>query len=481
MSIRVLNKEFSIKAKDLILISYGVFLLGGVIIFDKYSIYFLIGGILLPIILYNSIKNFSNIVLLYLVFLPFIQHLSFYAIKAGQFYITPHMIIQLIVLLLVFGSFLYNYSINKTKLNNLDKFMIIFVVATIFSLIYPYYLPVNHTKRWLLFYTGIVENVTFYFVILYLLKTERDFTKKIIIAIILSSLSALLVAFIEIREVGFNLINIFLARMRIGFGFHNSNLFGLYSAILFPLYFYVLTNKKYSNMKSIAWISFIVISVLSVLCFNRGTFLVLIVELFLLYRLKENRKIIYLFALAFIIGAVYFHELILLYVQRFLAGKNEAAATSAYIDLSALYRIEAWKLGVYLLVLFPVGLGAGGFQYAWEKFGPYSKVYLGTPHQLFLSVGVDYGILSMMIFIIILGASYYYCSLLSKSQIQYSRIFKYFKISLIGYICYGVTTGGELSHLTAFITPNNGYSLVLFSLLAIISFHYNKMRKSDND
>jgi hypothetical protein len=211
------------------------------------------------------------------------------------------------------------------------------------------------------------------------------------------------------------------------------------------------------------------------LTFNRGTFLVITIELFFLFFIKQNRKIIYLSITAAILGAIYFNELILLYLQRFIGSDQET--TRAYIDLSSLYRIEAWKLGISLLFLFPFGLGAGGFQFAWERFGPYPQIYLGTPHQLFLSIGVDYGTLSMIVFILILIVSYYYSHFMSKNTSEQNNLFRYLKISLIGYVCYGITTGGELSHLSGFTAPNNGYSLLLFTLLAIISFHvyYKKL------
>ena len=470
MQIKSINKKYPYEIKDVALIFYGVVLLLGTIILDRYSAYVLLGGIIFPIVLYIAVSNFKYLILSYIVLIPFIQHFSYYAIKAGEFFVTPHMIIQFIILLAVFFSFLSTYKFNRNELKFLDKLIILLAISTIFSLIYPYTLPIDHTKRWLLFYTGIFENTTFYFIILYMLRNEKDFTDKLIIAISLSVLSASIIAFMEIKSLNFNLINLFLARMHIGFGFHNTNLFGLYSALIFPLYFFVLTNKKFSHLKIPLVISFVILSILSILCFNRGTFLIIVIQLFLLYRMKNNRKIIYVFVLACIVMAVYYNEILLLYIQKFLAGKNEAT-TSAYLDYSALYRLEGWKLGSQLLFVYPLGLGGGGFLYAWEKFGPAPSFFLPSPHQLFLSVGVSYGVLSMIIFIIILITSYSYCNKMAKSQHDAPNVFNYLKISIIGFVGYGVTTGGELSHLTGFITPNNGYTLLLFTLIAVISYH----------
>ena len=50
----------------------------------------------------------------------------------------------------------------------------------------------------------------------------------------LTASSAAIVAFIELREVGMSLINIFFARNQIGFGYRNTNLFGMHAALVFP-------------------------------------------------------------------------------------------------------------------------------------------------------------------------------------------------------------------------------------------------------
>jgi hypothetical protein len=67
-----------------------------------------------------------------------------------------------------------------------------------------------------------------------------------------------------------------------------------------------------------------------------------------------------------------------------------------------------------------------------------------------------------------------------KDNIKDNDMFKYFKISIIGFVLYGLITDGELSHLTGTIVPNNGYNIFLFTLLAIISASISQLQNVKN-
>jgi hypothetical protein len=441
-----------------------------------YSPFIILALAFLPLLLYFFVSDCSYLVLGYLAFLPIIQHLSVHGAMQGDLVITPHMVAQLFILIAAVNSFLYSYDDRRksSHFNNLDKALLLFVLLTFFSLIFAYSLPVNHVKRWLLFYTGIFENVTFYFVVVYVISRKEDLTDKILIALVLSSFSSALVAVQELNDFGFGLANIFFSRMRIGFGYHNTNLFGIHGAIMFPIVFYTLISPRLRRFRVIAWFSFVLLTILSLLCFNRGTFIVLVIEIFLLYFIRENRKVLRWFLVSIIGIAAYFNRLLLFYLVRFVGGGGVTA--SSPLDASSFYRYEAWKVGLKLLYLYPFGVGAGGFQYAWQIYGPYPGLFLGTPHQLFLSIGVDYGVLPMTVFIVILILAFIYSERLSKATVPnpHSQLFKYIKVSIVGFVIYGMLTDGELSHLSGSTFPNNGYTLILFTLLAVISTHSSK-------
>jgi hypothetical protein len=69
---------------------------------------------------------------------------------------------------------------------------------------------------------------------------------------------------------------------------------------------------------------------------------------------------------------------------------------------------------------------------------------------------------------------------MKKKKTEGTRIFAYIKISIVSYLVYGFITDGELSHLTGFTYPNNGYTLFLMSLLSLVSYYYTKYVKSSD-
>jgi O-antigen ligase len=194
----------------------------------------------------------------------------------------------------------------------------------------------------------------------------------------------------------------------------------------------------------------------------------------MLFFIPQTRKKILSIIFIGIIFLIYFNNLVFLYIDRFIGGQG-SETVQKLVDKSAYYRFEAWVVGLKMLFLYPLGIGAGGFQYGWEKYGSDPTFYLGTPHQLFLTIGVDYGLPALIVFISILITAIIFSKKLSKTgEEDEINIFKLLTISLISYATYGMITVGELSHLTGLMSPNNGYTIVLMILLAIISYYYQE-------
>ncbi|MGE5620956.1 MAG: O-antigen ligase family protein [archaeon] len=422
--------------------------------------------------------NYSHVAILcYICFLPIIQHFSYISIlEFGKFLVTPHMVVQFLLTLSFVIKALKDYQKKEIQgINILDKQIISFGSFSLLSLIYSYGLPVDQEKKWLLFYTGIIEPISFYFIVTYYLKKFSEFKKQLILAFLFTSFTSLVVAFSEFNHIGYNLVKIFLSRMHFGYGYHNINLFGIQSAVLFPVAFYAMVSEEFRKYRAYAYSSFVVLTVLSILCFNRGTFIVMTIQLFFMFFNKSNRKIIYVFLIIAIIIGVYFNDLVAMYFTRFIGGKG-ATSNNPLLDASALYRLEAWKLGFNLLWQYPFGVGPGGFQMAWARYGPYPNVYMGTPHHLFLSIGVDYGLLALIVFISLLLSAYQYLKGMVNVEREDSQLIKLILISIIGFVIYGAITDGELSHLTGFTYPNNGYTLIFFSVIALASNIINKYK-----
>ena len=468
------NRSGNITNKDLVILTslFFVLMIGSVLVFNKYAYFFIPFFLLVAVGLYKFGVDPKGYFLMYIAINPLLQHFNSPVALVGDFYITPHMVMQFLVLLLCLIDYFHSYiPSNSRPLEKMDKRIIVFAAVSVLSLVFGYTLPENAVKRWLLCYTGIFETTSFYFITIYLLRKEENFLYKILVALMISIFSSGLVALVELNVVGFSIISIFFARMRIGFGFHNTNLFGIYSVLLFPIIVYLISNGKSNLIRTLSLLSFSLLGLLSVICFNRGTFLVVGLQMLLFLIYTKDKKVFWGSTVVMICAAIYFSKLLLFYLIRFVGQNN-----SQGLDESALYRLEAWRIAFNSLFLYPFGVGAGGFQLLWEKYSFKQSIYLGTPHQLFLSIGIDYGLLTLLFFVIILFLSFRYSFRLSKSRINDAPLFKYIIIALAGYILYGSITDGELSHLTGFIAPNNGYSIVLFVIFAIISYTYSRMQ-----
>lgn len=474
----IINDKGALKmfSTTLVYIMISLLLLVFVILFrPNLFIYSIVFIPLLPILLFILINKLEYSILLYIAISPLIQHYSFVHASLGDFKITPDMVIHLILLIATLNHFLYSYNATSNrKLSLLDKLLILFVLMSVFSLIAASYFPINHTKRILLYYTGVLQPVSFYFIIIYFLTRFDSFTKKLILAVTITASAAAFIAFIELKEIGASLINIYFARNIIGFGYHNTNLFGMHVALVFPLYFYALNSGEFKKFKYIIWLNFILISILAVLTLNRGTFVVLIVYLFILFWKKDNRNRVIGFIIAGTIASLYFIDLIILYINRFLGGGEQAKLLA---DQSALYRVEIWRVALEAISMYPLGMGGAGYYYAWKTLSIDPSRIFATPHQILLYVAIDYGVPALIAFIFLIFIVFKNASHLSRYEnFDHSKLFYYLKIALIGYFIHGFLTGGEFSHLSGNLFPNNGYSYLLMILLAIVSYYYGKYK-----
>ncbi len=479
----LINDKGKIYVLPLLLVSLFIYLtiLAGILIIDRrFYLFVLLGLPVLPVIVFIVINRLDFAFLSYIALTPIIQALSIIHYPFGSFVITPDMVIHILLIAAIFNQFLYGYDpANRYKLSLLDKVLLSFVLLSVFALIVGSYFPIDHGKRILLYYAGIFQTVTFYFCLLYYLHRIENLTENLILAVSLTAISAAVVAFFEIRTIGLGLINLYLARQSIGFGYHNTNLFGMHAALVFPVIFYAITEPRFKNYKMLLWISFICISVLSIMTINRGTFVVILFNLFFLFAIKRNRKIIFAFFTAVAIGAVYFSSLLILYFNRFFGGGEAAGKGGIALDQSALYRLEVWEVGLKAVIHYPLGMGGIGYEYAWQKFAHDAKLFFGTPHQLFLYIAIDYGVPALIAFIVLLFVFFKNARYLYKlKSYEYSIFFYHLIAAMAGYIIHGFLTGGELSHLSGHVLPNNGYTYMLMIVLALVSYHYYKQKQT---
>ena len=145
-------------------------------------------------------------------------------------------------------------------------------------------------------------------------------------------------------------------------------------------------------------------------------------------------------------------------------------------------RIQIWKLGAKTIFENPFGIGGTSFIDVWKKYGNDQSWSFVTPHQILLYIGVDYGLPALIAFIFIFVILFKSLSnLLKNSAGKGPNLFYYVRLSLIGYLIHGFLTGGELSHLSGNIYPNNGYSYILMILLALVSVELTNRRTINNN
>jgi len=127
------------------IILFLLLLLGTMVVFNKYSLFFIPLILLVSISLFKYGLELKYYYLLYLSVIPLIQHFGLPVLQVGDFYITPHMVIQFSLFLLCLINYFYSYDYSKNiRLGTIDILMISFGVVSLLSIIFGYSLPENN-------------------------------------------------------------------------------------------------------------------------------------------------------------------------------------------------------------------------------------------------------------------------------------------------------------------------------------------------
>lgn len=131
---------------------------------------------------------------------------------------------------------------------------------------------------------------------------------------------------------------------------------------------------------------------------SRGGFIGLCVGM-VIWALRENRRLkSLLFAGAFAIG-------LLIFAPSSFWERNETVTTFDQ-DLSALGRVHAWEVAAGISRDHPVvGVGAGGFRYAWPLYAPPEATTAFVAHNIFLDVVAEVGWVGMLLFMIFMASA----------------------------------------------------------------------------
>lgn len=131
---------------------------------------------------------------------------------------------------------------------------------------------------------------------------------------------------------------------------------------------------------------------------SRGGFIGLCLGM-VIWALRENRRLkSMLLAGAFGIG-------LLLFAPSSFWERNETVTTFEE-DVSAMGRVHAWEVAAGISRDNPIiGVGAGGFRYAWPLYAPPEATHAFVAHNIFLDVVAETGWLGLLLFLVFMASA----------------------------------------------------------------------------
>lgn len=263
-------------------------------------------------------------------------------------------------------------------------------------------------------------------------------------------------------------------RIFLTFGFHNVNIFaGILITILPLLLEMILYKKNTKKEKLYIYLSFLNYTLAIILTFTRGAWLTYIMVIFLSLMGKKYRKILYLAS----IPAVFLAKPVLSYII------NRGTSTSFLNNSSAVARLQSIFTDIIIMKKYPFGIGGGSFGEAYKRFS--FEGYLLMPenirfnaivapyplehaHNLLLQIGVEFGIVAAIIFVLIIIN----CIKASWADLSYSSGAL---IGIVIYFIFSVITGNEFNH-KGVITG----TVVIFILFGIVHLGSKKNKCKAN-
>lgn len=273
----------------------------------------------------------------------------------------------------------------------------------------------------------------------------KEDLKKIEYMLICGITFSCLYGFLQIFTDRIPLSKISRNRELLTFGYHNVNIFaGILMCIMPFLIEKILYEKKSKKESIVLCLIFLICIAGLLLTFTRGAWLTFIVVFFLMLISKKYRKVIIAFLALFVACAKPLISFIL----------RRGTSTSILNNQSAIARMQSIFNSLYMMFLYPFGIGAGNYEGMYRKnlidsyyFIPenirqqinVANYSLENAHNLWLQIGVDFGIICMIVFLII-----FINRIKASAKVFSSK--KGLTVSLIVYILFSVTTGIEFNH-----------------------------------
>jgi O-antigen ligase len=337
-----------------------------------------------------------------------------------------------------------------------------------------------------MFSTDILRSIRLVFIsvlipIMFMLSIISTFDlkdiKAILYAMILQCSFSSFYGFVQIGKIaskGISMSRISSHRQEYTFGYHNVNIYAAIVILIIPIIIErILYHKNTKNEKIFLYVACGINAMGVFATFTRGAWLMFILAFGIVLISKRYRKVIY----GFIIFLVLVSKPLLAYIlQRGMGTKVDILANESFFA-----RIEATLTSFRIAWDYPFGIGSGNYAVLYKRYIipgyqllPYSfrtrisvaSYNMEHAHNLFFQIGVELGILTMVVFIFIIINRFIFA-------IKNFSKMRGIVAGLTSYFVYSVTTGGELEH-KGVITG----TLLLWLVFAIIEI-YNK--SSDKD
>jgi O-antigen ligase len=271
-----------------------------------------------------------------------------------------------------------------------------------------------------------------------------DLSKLVYALIIMIDLSSLY-GFMQVVTNGITPGTLAVNRLRITFGFHNINVFAGIVILILPFIFEKLLYGKKTKREWIFLIASMFISLAALfITYTRGAQLAFLVSMVILIISKKHKKLMVVFGALALVGAKPVLTRIL----------GRGAANGFASSESTVARIESLFTSLKIMLVYPFGTGAGTFAEMYRRY--VSEGYqlipegfrrnivvpgynLEAAHNLWLQIGTELGIISMIVFfIIVINRLYSGLKCFSHNRGAIAAI--------IAYVIFSVLTGVPFEH-----------------------------------
>lgn len=322
-------------------------------------------------------------------------------------------------------------------------------------------------------FIGVIVPVLFFLIIIS--NFNGGDKKNIFYALILSTNLSCLYGFSQVIMGGLSFSEISSNRSLLTFGYHNVNIFGSNLLFVLPLLLeLVFYHKNTKKERLFLYTSLSIFLISAGITFTRGIWLTLPIIFFVVLLSKKYKALI----IAFTVGGLALAKPVL----SFILSRGSSYNTSIFTNDSAVSRIQGIFGSFKMISENPFGIGGETFHTMYEKY--FMQGFLLMPkslrdkvvassnllehaHNLWLQIGVEFGIVCLIVFILIVINR---IKVIFKDYTFNRGVFT----SIVAWVIYSTSTGMEFNH-KGVITG----TLILWLLFALIYLSGEKKEKDN--